>query len=121
MEEINIFMNGTVVTRDDANRVIKDGVVVCQGDKIRSVGKRGEIPELPQGANIIDAKGGLIMPGYINPHSHAYCSLVRGYQIPGFVPDGFMDNLRNKWWFVDGQFTIEQCRSMAEVSFVETV
>ena len=31
MEEINIFMNGTVVTRDDANRVIKDGVVVCQG------------------------------------------------------------------------------------------
>ena len=32
MEEINIFMNGTVVTRDDANRVIKDGVVVCQGD-----------------------------------------------------------------------------------------
>lgn len=39
MEEINIFMNGTVVTRDDANRVIKDGVVVCQGDKIRSVGK----------------------------------------------------------------------------------
>mgnify|MGYP000002460084 FL=1 len=121
MEEINIFMNGTVVTRDDANRVIKDGVVVCQGDKIRSVGKRGEIPELPQGANIIDAKGSLIMPGYINPHSHAYCSLVRGYQIPGFVPDGFMDNLRNKWWFVDGQFTIEQCRSMAEVSFLEAV
>lgn len=39
MEDINIFMNGTVVTRDDTNRVIKDGVVVCQGDKIRSVGK----------------------------------------------------------------------------------
>lgn len=121
MENINIFINGTVVTRDEANRVIQNGVVVCSGDTILWVGKREEIPQLYQSANVIDAKGGLIMPGFINAHAHAYCALVRGYQMPDFVPDGFMDNLVNKWWFVDARFTKEQCRSMAEVSFLEAV
>lgn len=121
MDEINIFLNGTVVTRDVQNRVIPNGAVVCAGDKILFVGKRTEIPELHQGANIIDAKGGVIMPGFINPHAHAYCSIVRGYNIPHFVPENFMDNLIHKWWFLDRSFTLEQCRSMAEISYLDAV
>ncbi|PJZ77505.1 amidohydrolase family protein [Leptospira neocaledonica] len=49
----------------DGEDLIKDHVLIIKGTHINSIG--GEIPE---GARIVDAKGGLLMPGLIDSHVH---------------------------------------------------
>lgn len=58
------FVNGTVVLPD---RLLDDGMVCCEDSKIVSVGLR---ESLPGDVEIIDAKGGVIAPGFIDLHVH---------------------------------------------------
>ncbi|MEX2363348.1 MAG: amidohydrolase, partial [Balneolaceae bacterium] len=63
--------------------IIDDGVVVIQGDTIADIGG----PELldQYEAEVIDADGGIIMPGMINTHTHLAMSLFRS--LGDDVPD----------------------------------
>ena len=67
--------NGTVLTMDRHNTVLEDGWVGVKGDTITRVGT-GALTEAA--ASSIDAKGGLILPGLVNGHTHAAMSLFRG-------------------------------------------
>jgi imidazolonepropionase-like amidohydrolase/Tol biopolymer transport system component len=49
--------------------VIDDGVIVIERDRIRAVGRRGEV-EVPAGAHVVDAAGKTIIPGLIDVHWH---------------------------------------------------
>ena len=59
---------GRVVTMNGAE-VIEDGVVVVEGNRIRAVGRRGEV-EVPAGAKAIDASGKTVLPGFVDAHFH---------------------------------------------------
>jgi hypothetical protein len=48
---------------------IEDSVIVVDGDRIKTVGKRGAVV-IPRGARVIDAKGKTILPGLIDGHCH---------------------------------------------------
>lgn len=48
---------------------IKDSVIVVQGDRIRQVGKAGEV-KIPQDAQTIDASGKWLIPGLMDMHVH---------------------------------------------------
>ena len=61
---------------DRDNRVIGDGFVCIQGEKISHIGEKKDCPV--QAKKIIDARGGLILPGLINGHTHAAMTLFRG-------------------------------------------
>ena len=58
------FLNGTIVTDSG---VIPDGMVLVQGDRIDYVGARREVPA---GAEVIDARGLYIAPGFVDIHIH---------------------------------------------------
>ena len=73
-----LVVHGTVVTMDAQRRVIDDGAVAILGDSIVAVGKSAEIESKYEAPKIIDARGGIIMPGLINGHAHAAMSLFRG-------------------------------------------
>ena len=47
--------------------VLERGMVLVEGDTICKVGNAREIPE---GARVIDAKGCLLFPGFIESHCH---------------------------------------------------
>lgn len=67
------FIGARVITLRDAGHsqeVIDDGVVVVRGDHIVAVGKRGEVA-IPEGAQLIDAKGKTLLPGFVDVHAHA--------------------------------------------------
>lgn len=49
--------------------VVTDSVVVIRGDRIAAVGKRSEV-KIPDGAEVIDAKGLTLTPGLIDSHFH---------------------------------------------------
>lgn len=46
------------------------GVVIVEGDKIKEVGTDLNIPNLPQGAKIIDLGNATLLPGFIDSHVH---------------------------------------------------
>ncbi len=51
--------------------IIWDGIVVFDGGVITAVGKKGEV-EVPEGTDIIDAKGLYTAPGLIDIHNHGF-------------------------------------------------
>jgi imidazolonepropionase-like amidohydrolase/Tol biopolymer transport system component len=58
-----------VTMADDAGGVIEDGVVIVEGNRIRSVGRRGQV-NIPAGARQVDLAGKTIIPGLIDAHAH---------------------------------------------------
>lgn len=64
-EPITAFRNATIHT--GAGEPIVGGLLVVQGSKILSVGK---FDGLPAEAKIVDLKGGVIIPGIVDTHSH---------------------------------------------------
>jgi 5-methylthioadenosine/S-adenosylhomocysteine deaminase len=73
-----IVAGGTVVTMDGARTIYDDGVVVVRGDTIVAVGPRRELEAKFQASQTIDAKGKLVLPGFINGHTHVPMTLFRG-------------------------------------------
>lgn len=72
-----IIKNGTILTMDADQTRIESGTVVCQGTEIIYAGPSDHAPAGLQ-AEIIDAGGGLILPGLTNCHSHVSMTLMRG-------------------------------------------
>ena len=73
-----IVSGGTVVTMDAGRAIYQDGAVAVRGDSIVAVGPRVEIEAKYQSAQMIDARGGLVLPGFINGHTHVPMTLFRG-------------------------------------------
>ena len=97
---------GTVITRDETKPLIKDGGVVLDGERIVKVGDYETLrSEYPQ-AELIDAKGQIIMPSLINMHEHIYSAFARGLSINGYNPNGFLDILDGMWWTIDRNLTL---------------
>ncbi len=71
-----LIKNGTILTMDRQNAIIKDGVLGIKGDTLSYVGS-GDGKEF-RARRILDAKQGLILPGLINGHTHAAMTLFRG-------------------------------------------
>lgn len=72
-----LLTNGIVITVDDERQVIDPGTVAILGDKILAVGPSGEMDNY-QSDHVIDCKGKLISPGFIDCHNHLFESLLRG-------------------------------------------
>src|SRR6184192_1680127 len=73
-----IITGGTVITMDGARTIYDDGAVVVRGDTIVAVGPRAELEAKYAGSQVIDAKGKLVLPGFINGHTHVPMTLLRG-------------------------------------------
>lgn len=73
-----IISGGTVVTMDGRRTILEDGAVVVIGDRIAAVGPRAELESRYQAGRAIDARGTLVLPGFINGHTHVPMTLFRG-------------------------------------------
>lgn len=67
-EGVIAFTGARIITMK-GNEVIEDGVIVINGNRIESIGKKAEIT-IPQKAKVIDVKGKTIMPGFVDVHAH---------------------------------------------------
>src|SRR5579862_4927500 len=65
-----IVSRGIVVTMDGTRAIFQDGAVAVRGDSIIAVGPRAEIESRFKASQVIDARGGLVLPGFINGHTH---------------------------------------------------
>lgn len=73
-----LIHNGQVVTVDRQRRIIVDGAVLVEGDRIADVGKSDELAAANPLAEHIDAGGGIVMPGLVDAHVHLTQGVMRG-------------------------------------------
>ena len=72
-----LVTGGTVITMDPQRRVIEDGAVAIDGDRIAAVGLREDIESNHSADQTIDASRMVVMPGLIDGHGHAGHGLVK--------------------------------------------
>jgi cytosine/adenosine deaminase-related metal-dependent hydrolase len=85
-----VIKNGIVLTMNGTHDVIVNGSVVIQGDRIMAAGTPETIKKRHPGFKVIDADGGIVMPGLINTHSHLPMIAFRG-----LAENGVRDRLFN--------------------------
>jgi 5-methylthioadenosine/S-adenosylhomocysteine deaminase len=69
---------GIVVTMDGSRHIYDDGAVAVKGDAIVATGPRAELEARYESQQTINASGKLVLPGFINGHTHVPMTLFRG-------------------------------------------
>lgn len=73
-----IVANGIVVTVDGGRRILSPGSVAVNGTQIVAIDTPAAISARYRSADTIDATGKVVMPGFINTHTHAAMVMFRG-------------------------------------------
>ena len=105
--------NGRVFTGDS---LIERGFVSFENGKITNVGEMSNF----HGQSDIDVKGKLIMPAWVNAHTHIYSTLARGMSVE-FHPLSFTQILKQLWWRLDRALTKEEIEISAMVAASEFI
>lgn len=117
-----MFGNGAVVTRDAQCPLINGGAVAVGDDGlISALGPTQKLRREYPGAHFVDARGGLIMPGLINLHHHAYYTLARGLRPRPGAGKGLPALLEGRWWRLDRAMNLEDVYHGAAAAFLECV
>ena len=67
---------GATLIDGSGRQPVANSVVVINGDSIIAAGRRGAV-KVPADANVIDAKGLIVAPGFIDTHNHSDRGLAR--------------------------------------------
>lgn len=112
--------NGTLITQDKENPLVKNGAVAIERDMIVEVGSLEELKKKYPCHEFIDAKGKIIMPGLINTHHHIYSSFARGMKVSGSTRN-FDEILENLWWKLDKQLTLDDIKYSALTTYIDCI
>ena len=116
-----ILANGRLITRDPACPYLPDGGVVIDGRTIREAGPTGALrAKYPQAA-FLDAGGGVILPAFINAHTHIYSALARGLSIKGNNPTSFYEVLDGTWWAIDRRLSLRGTEASANALMIDCI
>ncbi len=105
---VTLLVHGTVVTMDAQRRIIEDGAVAYDGDRIVGVGTTADLSAQYPGAERIDCKGRAVIPGLVDAHGHAGHSLVKtlGADTPSLwmriVTPMYFHYTTPEFWLADG-------------------
>ena len=102
MNKIRI-KNCQILTMDNNREIIPEGEIVIEKDSISYTGEVRESIDEKDFTRVIDAKGHVCLPGFINTHTHAAMTLFRGFadDLP------LMTWLENKIWPLEDNLTGE--------------
>ncbi len=92
-----LIVNATILTMDGNDQVISNGAIAIAGNTIVDVGPTAEVearcvPRLAASTKRIDAKGGIVLPGFVNLHAHLAMTMFRGWADDRDL-QGFLDRL----------------------------
>ena len=113
--------NGRVITRNPEMPYLDGGGVLIDGEKVVAVGKQSELEAAHPEAELVDAHGGVIMPGLVNCHTHIYSGLARGLAIKGCNPTNFLENLEQQWWAIDRKLYMDGTRASAYATILDSL
>ena len=97
---------------------LKDTNLRIEGSEITAEG-----PSLARSQNEaeVDLEGSLVLPGFVNAHTHLYSTLSRGMRTPAPPPRNFTEILEKIWWTLDTSLDEEMIYYSALVGAIEAV
>ena len=107
-----VITGGFVV--DVVNEVVRPADVLIDGPTISDVAEPGTLSR--PGARVVDAGGGLVLPGFVNAHTHSYSMLCR-HVGPGLPLEPWM---MHAWAYTIGR-TTDEVRLSALLHAVEAL
>ena len=78
-----LISGGIVLTMDAERRILWDGAIAVAGNRILEVGRRIDLQPKYQSTRVIDARGKVITPGFIQTHVHVSAEQC----VKGVLPD----------------------------------
>src|SRR5438128_9779624 len=105
-----LIRGGLILTMNDRFEIVEGDVSIRDG-RIAAIGPHIEAPH----ARVIDARGGYVLPGFIQTHIHLCQTLFRGYadDLP------LMDWLRRRVWPMEAAHTPATLRAAAQLATTE--
>ena len=116
-----LLANGKLITRDPACGFLPDGGVLIDGTKIKEIGETAALRAKYPSAEFVDARGGVIMPAFINAHTHIYSALARGLSIKGYNATNFYEVLDGQWWAIDRKLLLGGTRASANALMIDCI
>ncbi len=107
-----------MVTLGDEARVLDDHDVLCRDGVVAGMAPSGTLAAA--GARVIDAQGRVVLPGFINAHTHFYSSLVRGLG-KARPSKNFREVLEHLWWRLDRALELADVRVSALLALVDAI
>ncbi len=112
-----LISNGTIITVDKDRRVLRNGSVLVQDDRITYIGNPSDAKKIAQAEFEIDAGGTLVLPGLVDTHIHLAQALIRGCA----DDTSLIDWLQKFVWPLQGNFEAEDGRVSAELCMLEMI
>ncbi len=72
-----IINHGVFITIDSERRIITDGAISIEADRIIDIGSSNEIMARHQAPTIIEANRKAVMPGFVDAHAHAGHGIIK--------------------------------------------
>lgn len=89
-----LILNGVVITLDDQRRIFSSGALAILDGRIVSIGKSSDLLQAHTANRVVDAKGGVVQPGFIDCHVHLSQQLGRGT-----IPDLWPEEREHEQWY----------------------
>ncbi len=83
-----LVTNGRVVTMNPDREILDRGAVAIRGEEVLEVGPSDALRTRWPAAPAIDARGGLVTPGFVNAHQHVTGGPLTWSVIPDNLPSG---------------------------------
>lgn len=86
---VTVLSGATVITMDSARRVLADGAVAFT-DSVLAVGTTTEVLTAYSDADVVDCAGRVVLPGFVNTHTHLFQTLLKGLGDDRVLSDWFL-------------------------------
>ncbi|HXK42972.1 MAG TPA: putative aminohydrolase SsnA [Anaerolineae bacterium] len=116
-----LITNARVATLGPEPRLIEDGALYLDGDKIVAVDTTAALRARYPEAERFDAGGQLALPAPLCAHTHFYGAFARGWAYPGPAATRFGEILERLWWRLDKLLTPEDVRYSALVCLADAI
>lgn len=113
---MQLYENARILTVDRRRTVYPDGAVAVEAGRIADVGPAARLRKAYPGAQRVDCRGGILLPGLINTHIHLAQCLARGMadELPLFP-----DWLQGRIWPLQASYSPEEFLVSARVGLCE--
>jgi len=113
-----LIKNTTIITGFHSSKVLTNASVLIEEGLITKIYHDHET--CPKGVHTLSGEGQVLLPGFINAHTHFYSAFARGFS--KMEPaHNFAEILKNLWWKLDRHLTPEACYYSALLGCIEAI
>lgn len=111
-----LLKHASIITMNDRREILNDHALVIENDRILEIGESDAVEKKYPAAEKTDCRGKVLLPGFINLHTHQTLSMARGISEDLGTAPAYTKSVPQ------GQsLSVQECRTMAALGAAEAV